>query len=168
MPNRPLIFRASTLVRGLVLYVDGYPGRVHRLVTRTGGQPVEDGRRITDHAVAEPRSLVLTGSVSDMGGIQRPKEAWAAIEDLHQREEPVRVVTEWRTYPEMLIKRCEGTATGRGLRFEMEVEEVIRVSTTEEPSVPSTALSGSARDRSGETARGRVPLGPSVIYNQAL
>ena len=158
MPNRPLILRAASVVEPLRLLVDGYPDHRHRLTTRIGGEPLEDGRDVVDHAVAAPKDLVLTGIVSDFNGTQRPRAAWRAIEDLHARAEPVRVTTEWQTYDEMIIRRCEGVAAGRGLRFEMELEEVIRVSDATAPSTPAAALAGSAANRSGELSRGRVQL----------
>ena len=161
MPNRPVIIRAQTLLTPLIIYVDGYPRRSHKLATRTGGEPLEDGREVTDHAVAEPRMLVLTGIVSDFGGPHRPRTAWRVIEDLHQAEEPIAVVTEWRTYPEMLIARCEGIAQGRGLRFELELREVLRVQGAVGAVVPASALAGPAQDRSGEVTQGRVALGPA-------
>ena len=61
MPNTPLIIRALTAVEGLVLVVDGYPHHQHKLSTRMGGEPLEDGREVTDHVVAAPTTVVLTG-----------------------------------------------------------------------------------------------------------
>ena len=177
MPNSPVIIRALTAVQGLSLLVDGYPDRAHKLQSRIGGEPLEDGREVTDHVVAEPKMLDLTGSVSDFGGAQRPIEAWQAIEELWQSSEPVRVVTEWQTYDEMVIHRCQGTPVGRGLRFQMELRQILRagpiagltpqVSTAGAAQfadalnfpVPAAAQTGIALGRSSLVARGRVPLG---------
>ena len=168
MPNSPIILRSSTLVEGLVVYVDGYPGRQHKLTTATGGEPLEDGRMVTDHAVAEPRTLALTGIVSDFRGGTRPIEAWQQIEAMHQMEEAVFVITEWGFYPEMIISRCVGTATGRGQRFEMDLKEIIRVSTASIPIVPSTAMAGPAAEREAVYVRGRRPLGTQGLLPRVL
>ena len=105
MPNSPFIIRARSLTEPLALVVDGYPDRAHKLASRTGGEPLEDGREAVDHTVATPQKLDLTGSVSDLNGGFRPMEAWKAIVALWKTSEPVRVITEWDTYPEMIFKR---------------------------------------------------------------
>ena len=112
MPNVPLIIRAQSLVSGLAFYVDGFQSHQHKLTTRTGGEPLEDGREVTDHAIAAPTQVVLAGTVSNLGGGGRPTAAFQAIERIHKASEPVRVITEWATYPEMLITRLR-THIGR-------------------------------------------------------
>ena len=168
MPNSPLIIRAASLVQGLTLFVDGYPNHVHKITTRIGGEPLEDGRDVTDHVVAAPEDVVLTGSVSDMVGGQRAKRAWQAIEELHAKSEPVRVITEWGIYPEMVIARCEAQPAGRGMTFELTVREILRVSAATGPSVPPTAQSGNAAGRSGQVARGRQQLSPAASIGAIL
>ena len=164
MPNSPLIISAATLIAPLEFVVDGYPRHVHKLTTRTGGEPIEDGRQVTDHVVAAPKVLALTGSVSDMENSDKPRLAWRLIEALHERSEPVMVTTEWGVYPEMTISRCEAQPAGRGLSFEMELTEILRASSTIRATVPSSALTGNARNRGGVVSRGRVP---SIPYGSA-
>lgn len=158
MPNTPLIIRAQSAIQGLVLLVDGYPDHQHRLATRIGGEPLEDGRDVTDHVVAAPESVTLTGIVSDFGGSQRPVAAWQEIERLHKASESLVLVTEWGIYNEMVIQRCDARPVGRSLEFTMELREILRVSTSTQPSVPPTAMRGLASGRSGTVARGRVGL----------
>ena len=158
MPNSPLIIRALTAVQGLTFFVDGFPDRQHKLSSRIGDEPLEDGRSAVDHVVKAPTSVVLTGIVSDFRGTARVEAAWKAIEELHAKEEPVRVVTEWQVYDEMVIKRCDGVPVGRGLRFELELRQILRVSGSTGPAVPAAAQSGVASARAGEVSRGRVPL----------
>ena len=81
--------------RPFPVQVDGYLSHEHELTTRTGGEPLEDGREVTDHVVAAPQKVILTGQASDMRGGSRAKDAWQAIEELHKAAEPVRVITEW-------------------------------------------------------------------------
>lgn len=183
MPNQPLILRAATKVekrlerggviedpggvltdtRYIIVYIaDGFPERRHKLTTRMGGEPLEDGREVTDHVRAAPASITLQGSVSDMHGGQLTTVAWQAIKALHKASEPVRVTTEWDTIAEMVIASAEAFTVGRGLEFEMELREIIRVSTTGVPSTPPEYQSGNATGRSGLTSRGRATLHRSV------
>ena len=165
MPNTPLIISAATIVEPLRFSVDGYPTHTHKLSTKTGSEPLEDGRDVTDHVVAAPKVLALTGSVSDMRHGLRPRVAWQLIEHLHAQSEPVHVTTEWGVYPEMVITSCQAQPAGRGLTFDMELTEILRVSTTERPSVPLLALFGLALFRSGNVSRGRVQ---TVPYGEAF
>ena len=137
--------------------MDGWPSASHRLETTTGGEPLEDGAQITDHAVARQARVTLEGWVSDWSGGDRPAAAWDAIRTLQKSAEPVDVMTEWATYPEMLIRRAEAQHTARGMRMRIEFEEVIRVG-VESSELPPGELSGPAEGRSGEVSRGRVPL----------
>ena len=158
MPNEPLILRAASLVEGLVLFVDGFPNHQHRLSSNIGDEPLEDGVEVTDHVIAAPQAITLTGIVSDMGGSQRPQAAWQEIVRIWKASEPVRVVTEWEVLDEMVIERCDAVPSGRGLDFTLGLRHIIRVSTSAGPSVPPTAMRGLASNRSGEVSRGRVPL----------
>ena len=128
MPNVALIPGARTQIPALMAVVDGYPDTAHSLTTDTGGEPLESGRQVMDHAVARPEKLVLTGWVSDFSGGNRPRAAWEQIRRLVKEETitPVRVITEWGDYPEMIIARADAAQLGRGLRFIMELKEVIR------------------------------------------
>ena len=160
MPNIALIPRRSTRISALTAVVDGYPETVHQLETTTGGEPLEDGRDVTDHAVAREEKLTLTGWVSDFGGEDRPGQAWERLREIHRELEPIDVQTEWGRYPEMLIVRAEGRQEGKGLRFTLELRQVIRVGLTDS-NLPADNLSGPAAGRSGIIERGRVSL-PSV------
>ena len=80
----------------------------------------------------------------------------------------MRVITQWATYPEMLITRCEpisDASTGLGMRFEMELTEILRVEGAAGAAVPSGAMTGNAAGRSGEVSRGRVPLGAGAFLS---
>ena len=158
MPNVALIPGAGSNVPMLSGLVDGYPTATHRLETTTGGEPLEDGAQITDHAVARQGRITLEGWVSDWSGGDRPSAAWEAITSLQKSAEPLEVMTEWGSYPEMLIRRASTTQTGRGMRFTLECEEVIRVGTTDND-LPASEIDGPASGRSGTVQQGRVPLG---------
>lgn len=157
MPNAALIPGSETRIAPLMAVVDGYPAESHRLQTTTGGEPLEDGRQATDHAIARQDRLELTGWVSDLNGGDRPRAAWDTIRRLHREVTPLRVVTEWGVYEEMLITRAEAPKRGRGMRFILELEEIIRVGLSV-AFLPANILSGPAQGRSGEIDRGRVAL----------
>jgi len=167
MPNVALIDGAETVISALVDVVDGYPSGVHKLETATAGNPVEfpkgdprgGVRQVTDHAVARQARLVLEGWVSDFDGGNRPREAWEEIRRLHKSVTILTVLTEWGVYPEMLIRRAEAPQDARGMRFTLELEEVIRVGVTD-VDLPASNITGPAAGRSGEITRGRVQMGP--------
>ena len=165
--------RSNASSRCLLDVVHGYPTDSHRLETVTGGEPLEDGRMVTDHAVARQERLVLTGVVSDFDGQQRPIDAWAELRRIHTEIEVVEVFTEWGHYPEMLIRRCKADHLNRGMAFELELEQIIRVDyaadpppvgggggiTERVPDLRPDLVAGPAIDRGGGTDRGHVPLG---------
>ena len=159
MPNVALIPGSGTVISALVDVVDGYPELVHRLETTTGGEPLESGLRVTDHAVARQEQLTLTGWVSDFNGGNRARDAWEKLRELHKKVKTVRVVTEWGVYPEMLIRKAEAPQTARGMRFTLELEEVIRVGVLDTELVAEELAGGPGEGRSGEIERGRVALG---------
>ena len=159
MPFVALIPGSATSIPMLGAYVDGYPQATHKLETTTGGAPVEDGRKVTDHAVARAAKLTLTGYMSGLTGGNRPHDAWDEIRRLHKAAKTVAVITEWGLYPEMLIASAEAPQTARGMRFTLELEEILRVG-VEASELPPDAVAGPATGRSGEVHRGRVPLGP--------
>ena len=157
MPNVALVPRAGTVIEPLMAVVDGYPSANHRLETSKGGEPLEDGREATDHAVARSERLILTGWVSDFRGGNPGEAAWSTLRRLHKSVTPLRVVTELGDYSEMLITRCESREQGRGIQFRLELEEVIRVGLVENL-LPPGQIGGPAEDRSGSIDRGRLTV----------
>ena len=129
MANVALIPELNVRIPALQAVVDGYPESRLNLSTRIGGEPLESGARIVDHAVADPVGIRLTGWVSGMSGAAgaSPASAMRQIEQLQESVTPLRVVTPHRTYDEMLIERFRTEQRGRGLRFTMDLREVDRV-----------------------------------------
>ena len=161
MVNVALIPNSATEIAVLDAFVDGYPEATHKLEIVTGGEPLEDGRSVTDHAVARQERLELMGWVSDINmGADRPAAAWARLRELHSAETIFSVVTEWGTYPEMIIIRAEAEQRTRGMQFKLELEQIIRVGIRDND-LPESQLSGPAEGRSGEQRRGRTNLEPA-------
>ena len=106
MPNAAYIMRADTMIAELTGVVDGWPQRQHELTSIIGGEPLEDGRETTDHVVAAQGRLKLTGRVNN------PDGTWEAIKDLHKKEEPFTVITEWETIDEVVIERVRADTVG--------------------------------------------------------
>ena len=154
MPNEAYIMRADTIIAELTGVVDGWPQRQHELTSIIGGEPLEDGRETTDHVVAAQGRLKLTGRVHNPAG------TWEAIKDLHKKEEPFTVITEWETIDEVVIERVRADTIGRSMLIEMELKEILRVPPPSTGgSAPASAMGGSASGRSGEVSRGRVSPG---------
>ena len=161
MPNFAIIPNSGVTISALASVVDGFPEETHKIETTTGGEPLEDGRAVTDHAVARQDRLVLQGWVSNFNGGERPRAAWETIRRLHKAVEAVTVMTEWGVYDEMIIRRAEAPKRHRGMQFTLELEEIIRVGLTDNE-LPATQTSGPAQGRAGEVQRGRVSLPPAV------
>ena len=128
-----IIPEASTKIEPLVALIDGFIDDTHRTRTRTGGEPLEDGREISDHAVALEEELMLEGWVSDFQGRHRPEDAWTEIRELSKNTALVEVITELGIYPEMIIRMAEAERIGRGMRFRMELKEILRVDVDPSP-----------------------------------
>ena len=158
MPNLALIPDAETRIDPLVGVVDGFPDTEHSLETLVGGEPLEDSREITDHVVARQERLTLTGWVSDWSGGNRPGDAWTEIRRLQKAGTPLRVVTEWGTYAEMVIRRAQANYEGRGQRMRLELHEILRVGVADTELAEGTT-DGPAAQRAGNFARGRSRFG---------
>ena len=150
MPNA-IFLPISTRVPVLEAVVDGYPDAEHGLSTRTGRIPLEDGRSATDHSVAEPKEIMLTGRVTNFGE-SSPQAAWDELISLQESGEAFEVITSLRTYPQVLIKRARGRQIGLGLRFTLELEEVLYVGVPPPVPIPE----GPADGRGDGVDRGRV------------
>lgn len=163
MPNAALVPSLASEVPALRAVVDGYPETMHRLITRISRTPLETGAAVTDHAVAEPPNVVLTGLKSNLtdehdGG---PARAWEAIQRLHEEVTPLTVITGWATYTEMLIARVTGNQLGKGLRFRMELQKILRSGVPAGGLAMADVIGGPGEERLSDVARGRVT--PQVV-----
>lgn len=156
MPNRALITTAAVQIEILTDVIDGFPSGSHRLRTNVGGEPLADGREVTDHAVAAPAELSLECWVSNFDGGQRPADAWQELQRLQKAAEPVSISTEWYFYREMLLISAEAPLA-RGLKGSLKFREIIRVGILDTDLRAGTTF-GPAAGRSAELDRGRVDL----------
>ena len=122
--NSALIFGANNVIVGLDQVVDGYTGVQHRLRTRIGNEPIQEGTSISDHAESEPDVVALIGWVSNFNGINRPVEAFGHLRRIMKALTIVTVITEWHTYRSAIIIRADASTRGRGMRLELEIQEV--------------------------------------------
>ena len=122
--NSALIFGANNVIVGLDQVVDGYTGVQHRLRTRIGNEPIQEGTPISDHAESEPDVVALIGWVSNFDGINRPVEAFGNLRRIMKAHTIVTVITEWQTYRTAIITRVDASTRGRGMRLELEIQEV--------------------------------------------
>ena len=157
--------------------VDGFLSESHEVRLSKTTYPIESGQSLTDHAVVEPRTLKLDGWVSGLlipVDRSRPlyadsREAWDALVRLMESRQPMRVITTLGVYDDMLITSLKAPVdrtTGRALRFEMELEEVL-FRDLQRGTAPPPERSGPAEDRPEETDRGRIQA-PAIEEQAAI
>ena len=156
MPNIALI-PGSTPQLPLTAVVDGFPAEQHKVSVELGGEPVEDGVEATDHAVFSKEEVILTGWVSSWRGGRTPARAWSTVRRLARTVTPITLITEWGTYPEMLIAEADAPKDARGMRFTVKLVWINRVGVMDSE-LPAGQVSGPASGRSGNVQRGRVAL----------
>ena len=128
--------------------VDGFTDEKHKIGLQKGSVPVEDGTDVTDHAVVKPKTLNLSGVVTDELSPTRPQEAWAKLIEINNDVIPVTVHTFMGTYNDMLITNVEAIRIGNSIKFEMFLESIIRV--TLQTVIISSVDSGPAKERTDE------------------
>ena len=168
MPNAALIAGKQTVIEGLESAYDAFSDTSHRLKTRTGTAPLESGSVITDHAVAAPIEVTLTGVVSDLhlNGDARPQEAWSALLKAWKEVNTFRVITPWIVYPEMLVMDVNARESGFGIDFEIKLQEIQLVG--REEAVPSFEALAPAADRQPEETLGTIAEPPTPSVEEAL
>lgn len=167
-PNFALYPSAQTEIAPLVGVVDAWPNQEHRLEMAATDVPVESGGTITDNAVVRPQRLTLHGLVADIlpapgneakPGGQRSAEAWERILAFFAAREPVDVVTPFHVYRHMLPRRALASSdvtTGRALRFELQLSEILFVPVDRVRVDPGAVASdGPAADRTSAVDAGQ-------------
>lgn len=133
------IFSVSTQIEEIRGLVDLHPSESHNQKVSKTSNPVENGASTTDNAVVEPRTLRLSGVVSDLRlegtevfsylpGKELAKDAWARLKYLQVQCEPLTVVTMLETYENMLIVDLDAPVnekTGHALEFTISLEEML-------------------------------------------
>ena len=157
MPNAILFPDRVANVPALQMEVDGWSDESHRIGVATNHEPLEDGTPISDHAVAKQEEVTLTGWVAKISSADasRPAAAWSTIRRLAKAVVPLRVLTSWGDYPEMLIDDANADSVGGSMRFTLRLKEVIRVGIQSSDVSPATA-SGPASQRTSEVPRSRI------------
>ena len=162
----------ATVIEPLAGRVDGYLSEGHEANVAHTTYPIESGASLTDHAVRRPDKLKLEGWVSDLlpsdtarrnlSLAARAEVAWTEINRLMNARQPLTVVTGLKVYRNMLITKASApvsSSTGYGLRFTLELEEVLFRALREAEGglalVPTSI--GPARDRTEDADRGFIP-----------
>ena len=155
-----LILGAGASIDKLDLWVTGYSDVQHELMSQVGQEPIEDGSRITDHVVAMPTKVSMIGYVSDISvGPDAAADSWERIRELHRNKEILRVITEYGVYDEMVIRTADTTATTRGLQFNIQLQQIVRVGVGR-----SEVISVPASDNNPAAQRNEeVPGGPKTM-----
>lgn len=157
-----LIPDAEPSIEGIDIYITGWTDPTHTLESQAGTEKIEDGATITDHVVAMPAKLTLTGWVSDIAqGSAAAAPAWEQIRKLQREETILRVVTEWMVYEEMFIAGANTVQDSRGMKFTLDLQEIVRVGLQQgdTSAIPRNAAKDSPADgRSEEVEQGRVAI----------
>lgn len=122
--------------------------------------PVELGADVSDHAIVEPKRLMLDAVAGSRPGTPTNVAAsWQALRRLQESREPFTIVTALDVYRNILIERLtvDRDATyGRVLYFRAELREVIVVDTETSP-----GESGERGTSQSGLSRGRLQDGPA-------
>lgn len=105
----------------------------HRFNSRVTTYPVENGTIVSDHIINEPDVVVLQTLVSDtpiniLSPRNRSIDVFNRLIEIHQRREPVTVITGLKVYPSMAITSLEvprDLRTGQALTFTIELQRII-------------------------------------------
>ena len=152
-------FTEKTQIIEIEGLVDLHPEENHELRVSSTSQPIESGSAITDNAIVEPQRLRMTGFVSNLvpaavlglPAHERGKEAWAQLEALARKREPVTIQTTLKLYEGFLIEGLSvpiNERTGTSLEFVIELKEAVFVN-SEFTTLPADTLAGPAADKSG-------------------
>lgn len=123
--------------------------------------PVEDGSVITDHIFNRPLGLRVSGAVrSDLRGL-----AYNVLQTLHERREPVFVVTGLQTFRRMAIVTLEiprEARTADSFQFSAEFRQITVVASqvTEAPAQESAADTAAPTNAAGN--RAGIPATPEA------
>lgn len=123
--------------------------------------PVEFGADVSDHAIIEPKRLILDAVAGSRPGTPATvAAAWQAIKGLHETRQPFTIVTALDVYRNMLIERLtvdRDARYGRVLYFRAELREVIIVDTETAPGTGGPGSEG--RTTQSGLQRGRLAEG---------
>jgi hypothetical protein len=116
--------------------------------------PVEFGANVADHAIIEPKRLVMDAIAGSRPGTPAAVAgAYQALVRLQESRQPFSVVTALNRYRNMLVERLSvdrDKTFGRVLYFRAELREVIIVDTE---TASGQAVSGQAARRRGAGSR---------------
>ena len=104
----------------------------HTFNSRATNFPVETGGDVTDHIINDPDILTLEGIVSDtplgmFSFFTRSIAAFNRLVDMHEKREPVTVVTGLKVYENMVMTLLDvprDINTGQSLRFNLTFKKI--------------------------------------------
>lgn len=104
----------------------------HTFNSRATNFPIETGGDITDHIINDPDILNLSGIVSDtplnaLSFFSRSIDAFNRLVEIHNRREPVRVVTGLKVYDNMVMTVLDvprNIQTGQSLTFNITLQNI--------------------------------------------
>lgn len=152
-----------------LLTVDVTIDETHELSAQVTNWPIEGGSLISDHVRLEPRSLTISGFVSDTPlfldsvsiGNGRSMTTFALLEQMWKARVPMIVVSQLKYYDSMVIEHITIPKTRESaLRFNCKLREIVTVTGQNAllPANDSSASStpGSSGGGIGDLTRGNV------------
>lgn len=130
-----LLFQANPVKIGSIT-LDACTAEEHSSEVELTDHPVEKGADISDHRRPKPKTLKLTGIVSNTPleylslNNKRAENAWDALNELQAGEELITVVTTLQNYDDMVITRISvprDAARGNVIEVTIELRELIQV-----------------------------------------
>lgn len=111
----------------------------HTFNSRATNFPIETGGQITDHIINDPDVLELVGLVSDtplniFSFFTRSIDAFNRLVEIHERREPITVVTGLKVYQNMVMTTLDvprNMETGQSLTFHLTFQSIKFDSTTQ-------------------------------------
>lgn len=104
----------------------------HTFNARATNFPIETGGDITDHIINDPDILNLSGIVSDtplnaLSFFSRSIDAFNRLVEIHERREPITVVTGLKVYNNMVMTLLDvprNIQTGQSLTFNITLQNI--------------------------------------------
>lgn len=104
----------------------------HKFTSRVTYFPVERGTIVSDHIINQPDIVILSGFITDtplsfLAPFNRSIAAFNALIEIHNRREPVRIITGLKIYDNMAITSLDvprTVKTGQTLTFNIELQKI--------------------------------------------
>lgn len=128
--------------------------------------PVENGFKVSDHVIHKPAeiSMLIAIGVSPVtwnrlgNGFNRPQDILSKIETLMDKAEPIKVITNFRVYDNVVITKMSAPQRiedGQGIKIALDLKRIV-LANSKTVSIPSAYVKLlDSKGRSGKTANAK-------------